>query len=59
MSILITILIFCLIASLVWYLVNLLPLPAPFGMIVRVVLILIAIIWLVERLGFLGGRALL
>ena len=56
MSILIALLIFCLIAGVVYYLIGLLPIPEPFGMIVRVVLILIAIVWLIERFGLLSGR---
>lgn len=55
MSLLIALLVFCLIASLIWYLVGILPLPAPFGTVVRVVLILLAIVWLVERFGLLSG----
>jgi len=56
---LISLLIFCVVAALIWYLIGLLPLPAPFGTVVRVVLILIAIIWLVERLGVFGRGSLL
>jgi hypothetical protein len=54
MSILISILIFCIVAGLIWYLISLLPLPAPFGQVVRVVLIVIAVLWLV---GMLTGYA--
>jgi hypothetical protein len=55
MSILIALLVFCLIAGLVWYLIGMLPLPAPFGTVVRVILILIAIVWLVSYLGPFPG----
>ena len=54
MSVLISILVFCIVAGLIWYLVGLLPLPAPFGEVVRVVLIIIAILWLI---GTLTGYA--
>jgi hypothetical protein len=47
----IEILIVLIVCGLLYYLVTLLPLPAPFPMIIRVVVILILIIWL---LGFLG-----
>lgn len=59
MGILISLLVFCLIASLVWYCITLLvariPIPAPFGTILQVIFILLCIVWLVERFGLLTG----
>lgn len=42
--------------GLVYYLVTLLPLPAPFKTIAQVVVILICIIWLLSNFGLLGGN---
>ena len=49
-SLLITLLIVLLIASVVWWIISQLPLPAPFAMIVRVVFALILLIWLISML---------
>lgn len=50
MDLLISLLIFCLIASLIWYLITRLPLPEPFKLVAECVLIIIAIVWLVGYL---------
>lgn len=45
-SLLITIIIF----GLIWYCIGLIPLPEPFGTIARVILVIIAIIYLLQYL---------
>lgn len=50
---LISILILCLVLGLLYYLVQMLPLPPPFKQVALVVIIVIAIIWLLESFG--GG----
>ena len=52
MELLISLLIFLVIASVVWWAVGMLPLPAPIRPIVLVILV---IIFLVYMLGFLPG----
>lgn len=55
MSILVTLIIVIIIAGLIWWLVDMLPIPANFKMIIRVIMILIAIIYLCNLLGVFGG----
>ena len=55
MEILISLLIFCVVLGLIWWLIGLLPLPAPFGMIVRVVFVIICILGLISYLP-IGGH---
>ena len=50
-DILISLIIFCVVGGLIYYLVMLLPLPAPFKTIIQVAFILIAIIILLSYLG--------
>ena len=54
-SILVTILIMCLIFGVLWWVISLIPLPAPFGQIARVVCALIVVIWLIYLLLPLAG----
>ena len=49
---LVSLLVFVIVAGLIWYLIMLLPLPPPFKMVAQVILIIIAILWLV---GILTG----
>lgn len=51
-ELLITIIIFCVVAGLLWWLVSMLPLPAPFPMVIQVCVILIFILLL---LGLVFG----
>ena len=54
-SLLLTILILCLVFGLIWWIVSLLPLPAPFGQVARVVVaILFLVIVLYELLPIIG-----
>lgn len=48
---LVNLLVLCLILGLIWYVVGLLPLPAPFGQIARAIIVVIAILLLVGKLG--------
>lgn len=57
MSLLVSLLVFCIVIGLILWLINYLPLPAPFGMIARVVIVLLALVWLVERMGLLSNAA--
>ena len=56
-DLLVQILIFALVFGALWYILTLLPLPHPFGQIIRVVLVVIAIIWLIYLLLGLAGTA--
>lgn len=55
---LIGLLVVVIILGLIVYLVQLLPLPAPFKTVAMVLVILVAIVWLCEQAGFLGGGTL-
>jgi hypothetical protein len=58
LSLLVTILVMCLIFGLIWWILSLIPLPAPFGQVARVVCAIIFVIWLLYLLlpfaGFHG-----
>ena len=53
MSILISLLVLVLIFALVWWVLDQIPLPAPFGMIVRVIVGVIMIVYLLNLTGTL------
>lgn len=57
-SLLILILIGGLVVWLLFYLIDMLPMPSPFNQIAKAIVILIAILVLLERTGLLSGRAL-
>lgn len=50
LSLLVTILVMCLIFGLIWWILSLIPLPAPFGQVARVVVAVIFCIWLIYLL---------
>jgi len=58
-SLLITILVICLIFGLIWWVISLIPIPAPFGQVARVIVAVIFCIWLIYLLlpfaGIGGG----
>jgi hypothetical protein len=54
-ELLISLLVFCLIAGLIWYLLGMLPIPDPFKQAVTVVFVIICIIVL---LGYFAGPQL-
>lgn len=51
---LVSIIVVLVVGGLVYWLINLLPLPEPFPMIIRVVIIVALIIWLLQT--FVTGR---
>ena len=51
---LISLLIFCIVAGLIYYLLTLLPIPDPFKKAVLVIFIVICILWLVSYAGVFG-----
>lgn len=55
LSILVTILVMCLIFGLIWWIISLIPLPAPFGQVARVVIAVIFVIYLIYMLLPLAG----
>jgi hypothetical protein len=55
LSLVVTILIVGLIVWLLLYVIDLIPLPAPFGQIARAVVIVIAVIWLIKILLAVTG----
>jgi len=55
---LISLLILVIVCGLLWYLVSMLPLAAPFKTIAQVVVILIAIIWVLRVAGMLPAGLL-
>ena len=50
MSLLVTLLIACIIFGLVYYIIRLLPIPAPFNWIAQLILLVIALIYLLQFL---------
>ena len=58
LSLLVTVLIILLVAGFVIWVIGLIPLPAPWGMVARAVVALIVLIWLIETLLGSGGLAL-
>jgi len=54
-SFLITLIIFLIVVGCLIWIVRVLPLPAPFPMILQVLIILVALLWLLNGLGVLGG----
>jgi hypothetical protein len=55
LSLLITILVVCIIFSLIWWVFTQLPLPAPFAQIARVVIVVLFVVWLLYILIPLAG----
>jgi hypothetical protein len=58
-SILITLLVLCLIFGLVWWIITLIPLPAPFGRVAQVIVAVIFLIIVIYMLLPLAGHPLL
>lgn len=58
-SLLVSVLVIGLIIWLLLWVIGMLPLPAPFGQIARVIVIVIAVLWLIRLLmGFSGVHVL-
>lgn len=53
---LISLIISILVIALVYWLVSLIPLPEPFGQIIRVIFIIIAVLTILQAFGVLGGH---
>jgi hypothetical protein len=58
LSVLITLLIMCLIFGVIWWVATLIPLPAPFGRVVQVIIAVIFLIWLIYLLLPLAGSGI-
>jgi hypothetical protein len=55
-ELLVTLLIGLIVLGVIWYIIQLLPLPEPFGRIAQIVVVAIALIWLIYVLaGLVGG----
>ena len=54
-SVLVTILVMCIIFGLIWWVITMIPLPAPFAQVARVVIAVIFIIWMIYLLLPLAG----
>lgn len=57
-AVFVKILLLCIIAAVIWYVLTLLPLPAPFGQIIRIIFLLIVVLILLAILLPLLGVAL-
>lgn len=55
MSIIITLIVWLIVLGLLYYLVTLLPLPHPFGIVVQVLFVLLLIFIVLNTFGLLGG----
>jgi hypothetical protein len=54
-GLLVTILIMCIVFGVIWWILTLIPLPAPFGRVAQVVVAVIFLIWLLYLLLPLAG----
>lgn len=57
-SLLVALIVFCLIVGVVIWLIRMLPIPAPFGNIVVVAVVLIALLVFLDRFGGMVGLRL-
>jgi hypothetical protein len=55
LSLLVSILVACIVFGLIWWVLTLIPLPPPFGQVVRVVCAVIFAIWLIYTLLGISG----
>ena len=55
MSIIITLIVYLIVLGLLYWLVSLIPLPDPFGQIVRVLFIILAVLVVLSAFGFISG----
>ena len=55
MSIVITLIVYLIVLGLIYWLVSLIPLPAPFGQIVQVLFVLLAVLVVLSAFGIIGG----
>ena len=59
MSIIITLIVSLILLGLIWWLVSMIPLPAPIGQIVQVLFILLAIFVVLSAFGIIPGVPLI
>ena len=55
MAIITTLIVYLIVLGLVYWLVSLLPLPEPFGMIIKVLFVILAIVAVLSAFGVLPG----
>lgn len=55
MALITTLIVYLIVLGLVYWLVSLLPLPAPFGTMVRVLFIVLAVLAVLSAFGIIGG----
>lgn len=55
MHIIITLIVYLIVLGLIYWLVSLIPLPDPFGLIVRVLFILLAVLVVLSAFGVISG----
>ena len=58
MNIIINLIVYLIVFGLIWWVVNLLPLPAPIGQIVRVLFIILLILIILSAVGIIPGHYL-
>ena len=58
MSVIVSLIIYLIVLGLIYWLVRMLPLPAPFGMIIRILFVLLAVLACLSLLGVVGGNYL-
>jgi hypothetical protein len=55
-ELLVTLLVGLIVLGVIWYIIQLLPLPEPFGRVAQIVVVAVALIWLIYVLaGLVGG----
>ena len=58
MNIIINLIVYLIVFGIIWWAVNLLPLPAPIGQIVRVLFIILLILIILSAVGIIPGNYL-
>ena len=55
MTIIITLIVYLIVLGLLYWLVSLIPLPAPFGQLVQVLFVILAVLVVLSAFGIIGG----
>jgi hypothetical protein len=58
MTIIVNLIVWCVVLGLIWYLVSLLPLPAPVQLVIQVLFIVLLILVVLSVFGVVSGFAL-
>ncbi len=58
MSVIVSLIVYLIVLGLIYWLVNMLPLPAPFGLIIRILFIVLAVLACLSLLGVVKGNYL-